>query len=193
MVPDTRSEKHSNDERTVECPVEGCEATPLARGVHLHIMRSAGDGHGPHGDVPDGIDLDNLKTAGSRNVDMEYPEERDVESVARMCPYCERPFRGKHGVMIHLGQLAGRKNHPEDAADRHELDDFPVVHVDENGNVTEVVKGRAEMPSTQRRRDDGNDEELDKDAAKAYIRNLRAESNHEEADRAARMLGIDAD
>jgi hypothetical protein len=185
------TKKYVNDERTVKCPVEGCDSTPLARGVHLHIMRSNGNGHGDQGNVPSDVTLDNLETVGEKKVEMDYPEDRKTESVARMCPYCQRPFRGSHGVMIHLGQMAGRKNHPEDAAERQEPEDLPVVHVDENENVIEVVEGDQTMPSTDRRRDDENS--LDNDAAKAYVNTLRAEGKHEEADKAARMLGIDAD
>lgn len=191
MTSDSDTTHHQNEERTVECPVEGCDATPLARGVHLHIMRSDGNGHGDGGEVPNHINLDNLKTAGEQTVDMDYPDTRETEAVKRLCPYCERPFRGSHGVMIHLGQVEGRKNHPEDAADRHEEEDFPIVEVDKNDNVIEVVEGRELMPSTERRRESGSD--LDPDAAKGYVKSLRAEGKHEEAARAARMLDVDLD
>lgn len=137
--------RHTNDERTVRCPIDGCDETPLARGVHLHIMRSVGDGHGDQGDVPDGVDLDDLETVGEREVSMDYPEKRDTERVARLCPYCERPYRGKQGVMIHLGQTAGRKNHPENPRERHDPDDFAIVRVDENENVIDVVEDGATL------------------------------------------------
>lgn len=150
---EAKTHKHINDERTVVCPVEGCDETPLARGVHLHVMRSDGNGHGPQGDVPPHITFDNLETAGSRQVSMNYPEHRETEHVARLCPYCERPFRGKHGVMIHLGQTAGRKNHPENPRELHDPDDFAVVHVDDNENVVEVVEDGAVLPSATKRDD----------------------------------------
>ena len=129
---------HRNDERTVRCPVEGCDATPLARGINLHLNRSNGDGHGPRGEVPDHISTDDLETVGAEAVEMDYPEERDTENVARLCPYCSRPCKGKNGVLIHLGQVAGRKNHPENAAKAHSQEDFPIVEVDEKGNITSV-------------------------------------------------------
>jgi len=129
---------HTNDERTVRCPVEGCDATPLARGINLHVLRSSGDGHGPQGDVPDHIDLSNLTTVGEREVEMDYPAERDTEEVVRLCPYCFTPFQGTNGVLIHLGAVAGRKNHPEDAGETHNEDDFPRVEVDRQGNITRV-------------------------------------------------------
>ncbi|EMA30330.1 hypothetical protein [Haloarcula japonica] len=130
---------HSNDERTVRCPVKGCDATPLARGINLHINRSSGDGHGPHGEVPDHISLDDLETVGEREVEMDYPEERDNEKHARLCPYCNQTFTGEQGLMIHLGQIAGRKNHPANPKDRHEPGDFPGVKVDAEGNVQQVA------------------------------------------------------
>ncbi|NLV05226.1 hypothetical protein GOC83_03620 [Haloarcula rubripromontorii] len=128
-----------NDERTVRCPVEGCDSTPLARGINLHIMRSSGDGHGPRGEVPDSVSLENLKTVGEREVEMDYPEERNNEKHARLCPYCSQTFAGIQGLMIHLGQTAGRKNHPANPKDRHEPSDFPRVEVDAEGNVQQVA------------------------------------------------------
>jgi hypothetical protein len=130
---------HRNDERTVRCPVEGCDATPLARGVNLHILRSSGEGHGPNGEVPDHISTEDLETVGNREVEMDYPAERDTEGTARLCPYCTQPFAGKNGVLIHLGAVAGRLNHPEDAAEKHAETDFPKVNVDEQGNITSVL------------------------------------------------------
>jgi len=125
----------------VRCPVEGCDATPLARGVNLHVNRSSGDGHGPRGEVPPDISFENLETVGAREVEMDYPDERDNEKHARLCPYCNQTFAGEQGVMIHLGQTAGRKNHPESAGEHHTIDDFPRVEVDEQGNITSVIDG----------------------------------------------------
>ncbi|AXG07441.1 hypothetical protein DU500_13965 [Haloplanus rubicundus] len=133
------TDSHHNDERTVRCPIEGCDSTPLARGINLHIRQSSGDGHGPQGEVPDHIDLGDLETVGEREVRMDYPKKRDTEDVARLCPYCSLPYKGTNGVLIHLGQVAGRKNHPENAAQKHSEEDFPRVEVDEFENVTNVI------------------------------------------------------
>jgi len=184
---------HKNEERTVECPVEGCDAEPLARALHLHVMQSSNDGHGEQGEIPPEIDLDSAKTAGTREVEMDYPDERESEQVARLCPYCERPFRGKHGVMIHLGQTAGRKDHPEDATKRHDPEDFAIVHVDDNGNVTEVVEegDQTAMPSTKRRREQSlgaSVGSLDDQSVEDYIEDLRERGLDEEAERAEKML-----
>jgi len=130
---------HSNDERTVRCPVDGCDATPLARGINLHLNRSSGDGHGELGEVPDHISTDSLETVGAREVEMDYPEERDNEEYARLCPYCNQTFSSAQGLMIHLGQTAGRKNHPTNPQDRHEISDFPRVEADADGNAQRAV------------------------------------------------------
>lgn len=193
MPPDSggRRIKHTNKEKTVKCPVEGCEAETLARGLHLHVMRTSGNGHGPQNELPEDVDLDKAEEVGSREVQMEYPEERDSEQVARLCPYCERPYRGKHGVMIHLGQVAGRKNHPEDATEQHEPEDFAIVHVDENENVVEVVEEGTSMPSTERRREREADPELGSlspEKVRAYIEDLREQGMEQEAERAEKML-----
>lgn len=137
---------HSNDERTVSCPVDGCGKEVLARGVHLHVRQSAGDGHGARGDVPDAISLENLETVGEREVEMDYPEERDAERHARLCPYCSQTFEGVQGLTIHLGQTAGRNNHPLDPQERHEPGDFPRVEVDADGNVQQVADADTSPP-----------------------------------------------
>jgi len=193
MPPDSggRRIKHKNDEKTVRCPVEGCEEELLSRGLHLHVMKTSGDGHGPQNELPEDVDLDEAEEMGSREVEMEYPEERNSEDVARLCPYCERPYRGKHGVMIHLGQVAGRKNHPGDASEQHEPEDFAIVHVDENENVVETVEEGTTMPSTERRRERESDPDLGSlspEKVKEYIEGLREQGLEEEADRAEQML-----
>lgn len=127
---------HRNDERTVRCPVEGCDDELLARGIHLHVRQTDGGGHGPTGDVPDRISFEDLTTIGSEAVEMDYPEERDTDETARLCPYCFEVFAGQEGVRIHLGQVAGRKNHPRNPA--ADPVDFPEVVVDETGNVEEL-------------------------------------------------------
>ncbi|MFC7059073.1 hypothetical protein [Halovenus salina] len=132
---------HRNDERTVHCPVEDCDATPLARGINLHVNRSSGNGHGPRGEVPDRITFENMETVGSEQVEMDYPEERDTEDAVRLCPYCSRPCEGTNGVLIHLGQVAGRRNHPENPDEKHSQEDFPRAEVDEQGNITHLVDG----------------------------------------------------
>jgi hypothetical protein len=184
-----RRKKHKNDEKTVRCPVEGCEKEVLSRGLHLHVSRSSSDNHGEQGEIPDGVDLDKAKEVGTQEVEMNYPEERESEQVARLCPYCERPYRGKHGVMIHLGQVAGRKNHPKDATEQHEPDDFAIVHVDKNENVVEVVEESTSMPSTERRQEaESNGDSLDPDEVREYIEGLREQGLEEQAERAEQML-----
>lgn len=135
----TDNTPNRNPERVVKCPVEGCDAEKLARGMHLHIRQSVGNGHGERGEIPDSVSLDNLEEVGTQEVELHYPEDREVENVARMCPYCREVFRGKNGVLIHLGQVAGRKNHPPNGSKIHVPEDFPVVELDEKENVVNIV------------------------------------------------------
>lgn len=188
MTPPEAAQRkqHINDERKVHCPVDGCEETPLARGVYLHVMRSDGDGHAPQGDVPPDVDLENLRTAGTRAVAMDYPEHRDTEGVARLCPYCERPYQGKHGVLIHLGQVKGRKNHPKVLPEDLDPEEFPIVQVDEFDNVIEVVEEGEIMPSTQKRRDEESDDLPEK--VEQFIAELKADGKAEDAARAEELL-----
>jgi len=179
--------KHLNDEREVHCPVEGCDETPLARGVHLHVIRSVGDGHGEQGEVPHGVDLDDLEPSGTREVQMEYPEHRETEKVMRLCPYCGLPFHGKHGVLIHLGQTAGRKNHPEELPENFDPDSLTIVQVDEHDNIVEVVEEGVELPTVERRQQSDQDEKLPERVIE-YLAQLREEGRDDEADRAEEML-----
>jgi len=174
---------HRNDERTVKCPVEGCDATPLARGINLHIMRSAGDGHGPQGEVPDDIDTDDLETVGAKEVEMDYPEERESEGIARLCPYCGTPFHGKNGVLIHLGQVAGRKNHPENAGEQHDPDDFPAVLLDDNQNILAVVDEDSPTPGNE-----PHERAVEAERVYRYIADLLTNGKRDEAARARSRL-----
>jgi len=184
--------KHRNREKTVVCPVEGCNKEVLSRGLHLHVRQSTSGNHGEQGDIPSDVDLDNPEPAGEREVEMEYPEDRDGEQVARQCPYCERPYRGKHGVMIHLGQTAGRKNHPENPKELHDPEDFPIVHVDDDENIVEFVEEGTSMSSPERCQEreeaPGQPDSLDPETVREYIEDLREQGLEEEAEKAERML-----
>jgi hypothetical protein len=173
-----------NDEPTVRCPVEGCGAERLSRGIYLHVRQSAGRGHGPQGEVPEHLDFDNLEVVGSRHVDVNYPEDREVEAVARLCPYCQRPYRGKHGVLIHLGQMAGRKNHPKNASEVHEPQDFPVVQLDEHDNIVAVVEGK--LPGSSETRPDEMTVPVER--VYRYIADLVSEGRSVEAAEARQRL-----
>jgi hypothetical protein len=184
-MPEQGKKQHKNKERTVKCPVDGCDSEVLSRGLHLHVRKTDGNDHGTRDSIPEDIDLDSADAVGTREVEMDYPEKREVDEEARLCPYCERPFRGKHGVMIHLGLTAGRKNHPEDARGKHNPDDFPAVEVDENDNVVNIADEGATMPSTERRQENGSP---DKEQVRKHIEELREQGLDEQADRAEEML-----
>lgn len=131
---------HRNDERTVRCPVDGCEDEVLARGINLHVRQTGDGGHGAKGEVPEDISFEDLETVGSESVEMDYPEERETDETALLCPYCFEVFSGKEGVRIHLGQVAGQRNHPQNPS--ADPVDFP--EVDDQGNVDDVIYGWCE-------------------------------------------------
>lgn len=184
-VPHADSTRNVNRERTVECPI--CGEEKLARGIYLHVNRSVGNGHGEQGEVPEGVDLDNLETAGERNVSMNYPESRKTEQVGRQCPYCEGVFRGKHGVMIHLGRIAGKESHPENAKEEIDPEDLPIVQVDEQGDVVEVVEEGGLLPSSRHRRE-GEKAASFEERVRALIKEFRQEGNDEVASRIEETL-----
>lgn len=152
----TENDRKEHGERVVRCPIEGCEAEHPSRGIHLHMMRSVGEGHGEQGDYPE-VNTDDLTEVGRETVNVDYPDERESESVARLCPYCRQPFSGKEGVMIHLGLVAGRKGHPENASGVHDSDDFPEAERDADENAIAVLNSGATSTYT------GSAEQLDEE------------------------------
>jgi hypothetical protein len=165
MIDDEADPDEGGGEPVVRCPIYGGTAEQPSRGLHLHVLRSSGSGHGEQGDIPPGVSLDDAEVVGQQEVEVDYPEERKTESAARLCPYCERPYKGKNGVLIHLGLVEGRKDHPENASEVHDPTDFPVVEIDEDENVVAVVNSPEPSAVDQRRQysDEGvatNDEEV---------------------------------
>ena len=143
--------KSSNQENVVQCPVSGCSHEGLSRGMHLHVRQSSGNGHGPHGDIPDSLDMGNLEVVGQREVQMEYPEDREVDNTARACPFCGNAFQGYRGLKIHLGQKQGQGVHPKNAAEKIQKEDAPIVEVDDDMNVKDIIDAREMMPSMRDR------------------------------------------
>jgi hypothetical protein len=156
-------ERHS--ERTVRCPLEGCDREVLARGVNLHIRQSSDDIHGPQGDVPEGVNLNELETVGEKSVHIDYPQDRKDDTQYTLCPFCHRIFKGKRGIQTHLSQKSGDEQHPDDAAQRYEL----------------KTTGQSEKIPT-------SEEGSVSSRAKRYIEYLLAEGKIEEAKLAKRFL-----
>ena len=91
--------------------------------------------------------------------------------------------------MIHIGQMAGRKDHPESGREDVDPDDLAIVRTDKNENVVEYVKESTLMPSTEQRQEQETDgESLDETEVRKYIEELREQGKEEEADRAKQML-----
>lgn len=176
---------HTNDEQEVHCPAtypDGsvCNETVLARGLHLHVLRKDDAAHGPQGERPGDITLERAEPAGTREVSLDYPTDRATENVARQCPYCGVPFRGKQGLAIHFGQVVGRKNHPADRDEFPDPTECPVVRLDDDENIVEVVDAGAQMPSARQR----TPTDLD-----AFLAQLRAEGRADEAEAVEDALG----
>lgn len=190
----------TNAERTVRCPVEGCGAEKLSRGINLHIRQSKGDGHGPQGEIPEGIDFDNLQTVGTREVSMDYPETRKTEKIGRLCPYCKEGFQGKEGVMIHLGRSAGKGPHPEDPKKNVDSENLSIASIDadrtraenithskQNETGVEKIEKSAATPSKNQRQEHEGDVHL-KQEVRNLIEEFRNEGKDEAADRLEEVL-----
>lgn len=71
----------NNRDRTVQCPVKGCDAEVSARGVNLHVRNTDGKDHGPAGEVPDHINFDDLTTVDKPRRPREPPQDTEKETV----------------------------------------------------------------------------------------------------------------
>jgi len=130
-------------EDMVECPIGGCDTETLARGLYMHIFQTDDpeeESHYPRGEVPSHIDEEEIKVTGKKEVELDYPDEQDLEDARYLDTYTGKAYKGKRGLMVHLGQLAGKNNIPEDVTERHDATDFPIVETDKNGNITDVLK-----------------------------------------------------
>jgi hypothetical protein len=133
----------TNEENKVRCPVEGCDKEVLARGLFMHIFQTddpEGEGHYPRYQVPPDIDQEKIKITGKEEVEMDYPDEQSLDEAYYLDTYTGKAYKGKRGLMVHLGQKAGRDNIPSDVTKRHSAEDFPLVKIDDDGNVTEVIR-----------------------------------------------------
>jgi hypothetical protein len=109
----------------------------------MHIFQTndiEGQGHHPRGEIPEYISEEEIKVTGKSEVEMDYPEIQDLSEAMYLDTYTGKAYQGRRGLMVHLGQRAGKDNIPEDVTKRHEPDDFPIVKVDDDGNITEVIK-----------------------------------------------------
>jgi hypothetical protein len=142
-----------NTEDVVECPVSGCDEEVLARGLFMHIFQSddpEGENHYPRFEIPPEIDAEDVKVTGEQQVNMDYPDEQRLEDDYYLDTYTGKAYEGRRGLMVHLGQKAGSDNIPEDVTERHEADDFPVVEIDDDGNVIEVIQWpQADVPALE--------------------------------------------
>lgn len=180
--------EHRSSETVVKCPVEGCDEEKLSRGIYLHVRQSKGGGHGSQGEIPTGLNLDNLETAGTQEVSMDYPDTRKTESIRRECPYCKEVFRGKRGAMVHLGRVAGEGEHPEHPKLKHDGSDFDIVRTDNSGSVVNRIESGTMLPATEERLLREEEASL-RERVETYISDLRDRGMDKEAERAeAQML-----
>jgi hypothetical protein len=133
------------DEDMVECPVKGCNETVVQRGLYMHIFQTddpPGEGHYPRFEEPPYLDMEDVKITGeTQEVPYDFPETVDLEEdTYYLDTYTGKAYQGKRGLMIHLGQMAGRENIPDNVTDRHDAEDFPIVDIDDDGNITEVYR-----------------------------------------------------
>jgi hypothetical protein len=132
-----------NLEDEVRCPIDGCDSTAVARGLHIHVYQTddpEGSGHYPRGEVPPDFDPKAVEVEGQKEVEMDFPQRLNMQETEYLCTFCGSSFQGRRGLFIHLGQSAGKNNIPENVTDRFEPDDFPIVETDDDGNIEEVVK-----------------------------------------------------
>jgi uncharacterized C2H2 Zn-finger protein len=176
-----------SSETVVKCPVEGCDAEKLSRGIYLHVRQSKGGGHGPQGDIPNGLNLDNLESAGSQEVSMDYPDTRKRETVGRKCPYCDQIFKGKRGVMVHLGRAAGDNQHPKNPKENHDGTEFETVRTYNSGSAEHGGESSIKGSEVKRRLQRIEKSSL-RERVEEYIADLRDRGKEQEAEKAEAKL-----
>lgn len=176
-----------SSETVVKCPVNGCDAEKLSRGIYLHVRQSKGSGHGSQGEIPTGLNLDNLEIAGTQDVTMDYPDTRKTETVGRKCPYCDEIFKGKRGVMVHLGRAAGDNQHPKNPKQHHDGTEFETIRSYNSGSVEDGVESGIKGSELIRRLQRDEEASL-RDRVEEYISDLRDRGMEKEAKRAEAKL-----
>jgi hypothetical protein len=113
----------------------------------MHIFQTDGKGHGPRKSVPEGLLDEPPQEVGETAKNIDYPESVSLGDEMRLDTYTGQVFKGKRGMMIHLGQKAGQDNIPKNVTNMHDGDDFPIVEVDDDGNITKLLReGRGSVP-----------------------------------------------
>jgi len=133
---------NSNKEKRVECPE--CGESIIKRGLFAHVFQSSDEAHGDRFEVPDEFDVDKAEEIGEADVELDYPKQVDLEEQYYLDTYTGKAYEGARGLMVHLGQMAGQDNIPEDVAERHEAREFPQVEIDDDGNITEVISWQSD-------------------------------------------------
>jgi hypothetical protein len=136
------SNSNTNKEATVECPE--CGESIIKRGLFAHVFQSSDEAHGERFTVPDDFDVEEAEEIGEEDVELDYPEQIDLDEQYYLDTYTGKAYEGARGLMVHLGQMAGQNNIPEDVAERHEARDFPEVEIDDDGNITEVISWQSD-------------------------------------------------
>jgi hypothetical protein len=109
----------------------------------MHIFHTddpEGEGHYPRYEVPPDFSRDDVEVVGKKEVEMDYPDDQGLDEGQYLDTYTGKAYEGKRGLMIHLGQMAGQHNIPEDIAERHDPEEYSKVETDEKGNITEVLR-----------------------------------------------------
>jgi len=146
----------------------------------MHIFQtddSQGKGHYSRGRLPPEINENEIKITGSEEVGIDYPDTVEIEDTMYLDTYTGKAYQGKRGLMVHLGQMGGKNNIPEDVTNRYDAVDFPIVEVDGSGNITEVIKeGSNDVPSIEPYlpwNENGDSGYVSKDKIKKFVEEVR--------------------
>lgn len=133
MPEDRDYETHSNEEPIRKCPY--CDWEGASRGLTFHVLNKSDEDHGEKYELPDDFEASEAEIVGYENVDVDMPENYDIEERIRyVCDYCGKVCQGEGGLKVHLQKLAGDEVHPEDA-DERDPDSFPQFKVNEEGEL----------------------------------------------------------
>ena len=132
-----------------DCPY--CGKSYSSQGIHTHVQQSKGNGHGPHGEVPEDFDVDSLKPSNKKpRGGVTHSRAETSTRHLYLCNWCNELCKGERGYKIHLGKSRDDPLHPEDASIEDEQ--YTLIPADDEWNPFMDLEDVYQIQDRRRRR-----------------------------------------